>query len=377
MILKKNKNEGGNAKGKLNLPVKVAEFSTVNGQDVVKGIDMVTGDNVTVMLTDQGHAFENAGRKSIKDYRDGYKMGRTFHQMKPGGVFSFDNTFYHADKGCHISGWADAYAYDEASAERYIDLIDAVNVNVVNPKDGKPYGLVRAYDTDPDNHITATAVNKKMYESIKELLDKGKHIRPGFLIRMLNEKGEVFDFEEILKDYNTNEGRPMTSDEQAAYVCRTLLDNITRNGVTAASFNVLPISKFSISSKALETDSNGKSKLNKFLAISKGFHKIHDMPDGDKAFEIFAKPALVQFSEDGQFVNKISTRDPRGPGMDPCLIGGLKVDPSVMVSAESAPTPPESNPQNVPADTPPEPSYGQQEMSEQDQGQSAFSGPGM
>jgi hypothetical protein len=373
MILKKNKNGNGGGAEKLNLPVKVTEFGAVNGHNAVKGVDMVTGDNVTVMLTDQGHAFENAGRKSIKDYRDGYKMGRTFHQMKPGGVFSFDNTFFHADKGCYISGWADAYAYDEASAERYIDLMDAVNVNVVNPKEGKPYGLIRAYDTDPENHITATAVDKKMYESIKELLEKGEHTRPGFLIRMLNEKGEVFDFEEIIKDYNTNEGRPMTSDEQAKYVCRTLLDNMDRNGVTAASFNVLPMSKFSVSAKALETDANGKSKLNKFLAISKGFHKIHEMPDGEKAFEIFAKPALIQFSEDGQFVNKISTRDPRGPGMDPCLIGGLKVDPSVVETqnVESAPTPPEKNiPEKPDMELPPEPEPQMQE-------QSAFSGPGM
>ncbi|MCA1788038.1 MAG: hypothetical protein LC657_18855, partial [Desulfobacteraceae bacterium] len=311
---------------------------------------------------------------------------RTFHQMKPGGIFSFDNSFYHEKKGCYISGWADALAYDEASAERYVDLPEAVNVNVVNPKEGNPYGIMRAYDTDEENHITATAVDKKMYEAIKVLLDEGEHTRPGFLIRLLNENGEVFDFEEILKDYNTNEGRPMTSEEQAAYVCRTLLDNMTRNGVTAASFNVLPISKFSISAKALETDANGKSKLNKFLAISKGFHKVHEMPDGEKVFEIFAKPALVQFSEDGQFVNKISTRDPMGPGMDPCLIGGLKADPSAGASddqkgaqdkstANIPSAPPEEPSQVIPADMPVDmPPETDPEMTSD---QSAFSGPGM
>lgn len=70
-------------------------------------MNALTGEEVTVWLTDTGACAENKRRKSLKNLRDSYKMGNVRYKLEPGGLVHFKGCFAKKDSPKnYISTWA-------------------------------------------------------------------------------------------------------------------------------------------------------------------------------------------------------------------------------------------------------------------------------
>jgi hypothetical protein len=323
----------------VNLPVRVEGFVQKDNAFGVKGIDLRNNKPVTVFLSTEGKAAENAQRKSIQSLKDGFKIGRNTFTLEPGGIVSFKGAFSGRD-GDYISTWANVLAFNASDAEQYVRQSDAAMLRMYEKK-GVHRGTVYIYEADPAAHITGASAEELREGLAGAVESTTPGAKPGFLIRALDKEGNVVGFEQKSKYYHTAQERPMTPSEIAEVIADAAEGLKQTTG--AASLNIVPIDQIMVSAESLKADDKGRSQLGAF----QGAEKAYVLPQEDGSIELCCKHSYMKLGGDqNQFVNGIYATDPYGPGDDPVLLGGLSYSPAFDSDHEASTGPAtEANPE--------------------------------
>ena len=308
-----SKNNGNGKNDSKDIAVKVTGFiKNEQGATGVTGVNMSTGENVTVFLTDRGKDADNPKRNSLAKLEGGYKVSRDKYQLVPGGIVSFKSAFKMKDKDFYLSSWPNVLAHNPSDAEKYVTHAKMAMLTM-GESDNGPYGTLKVYDCNVNNHIVADSFDK-IGASVRDLLANSNYQKPGFLVRKMNENGEVIGFQTVMKTWNSVKGQPATTDEIADNLVAALKEKA--NG--EASYNLLPYEQYQVSPKSLETDANGKSQLPKFLTAEKAFYKENE----EGGTVVYAKEVYAKLGGDNnEFVNAVHPVDRYGEGVSPLDIG--------------------------------------------------------
>lgn len=323
----------------LNLPVLVTEKVEENGRAGVKGKNLLDGSEVVVFLTNQGKAAENSNRNSLEKLFNGFKIGRTPYKLEPGGLVSFKQAFPNGGEGRYLSTWANVLAYNEADAKQYCRR--SLATLRMFEKNGKHSGVMFVYEKDPQRHIrgaNADAVQAALVKAAAE------YRSPSFLVRLVDQSGQVVEYDQISKSYNKEAGRDMTPEEVAAHVTQKL--KAMQDAIPGASLNIMPADRYTVSPAGLTVDEQGKSQVTHFQTAAKAY--MEEMENGD--VELYCKDTFYKVGGDNlEFVNGVFPTDPFGPGQDPVLLGNLKYAPEFVDSMAADQAAPAEEPEAPPA----------------------------
>lgn len=317
MLVKKSKKKT-NPVVRLNVPIEVEGFEDVTTKDgevlrAVVGTDMVSKEKVSVVLTNRGNDADNARRKSIEDYENGYKFGKEFLQLLPGGIVSIKSAFPMSDSksasGAKIlmGHWANVLAYTDKAAFRESAppaLQASKNYPIVALARGKVYykkdengesqfngGSVHLYVTDscyngPLNGITeGMEIPAKMVDKIE---NKESSSGIGFMVRILDEDGRVLEAVENFQRWDDEEERPLTAGERTAVLANVAGELARGLEDPAASVSITPVFAYPMSFK-----SDPMSFFNTHRACSNYLGKV----DGDPCYEGKVHKCAIQFSD--------------------------------------------------------------------------------
>lgn len=335
MLIKKG--NGGQKPDTKNLAVKVAGFSQSSDGVGVVGTRIPDGEKVEVFLTTRGKMAENPRRNSIEKLRDGFKVQRTQYKLEPGGVVVFKGAFKPKGGTAYIASWPNVIAYNEEDAKKYYKMSE--------------YGMMRlfhnaetdtwrgSYDSFAEPHIFTGKSADDLAAGAAGFVEKFP--RATFLIRALNERGEVIGFRQISKLF-VDDGNGATRLMTPAEVGKTVAEAAAQMNAPGG-YSVLPGLHYPVSRKALNgsDEDSKKSMLSAFQAAERAFVKVvKEIDDGLEVQEVQSKRCFVKLSEPNDngivYVSGIYSEDPYGPGVDPLTIGGLRVSAELSAVDESA-----------------------------------------
>lgn len=307
----------------LNLPVLITERVEENGRVGAKGKNLLDGSEVVVFLTERGKSAENPNRNSLEKLFDqGFKTGRTPYKLVPGGLVSFKHAFPNGGEGRYLSSWANVLGYNEADAKRF-GRRSLATLRMFE-KNGKHSGVLFVYEKDPQRHIrgaNADAVQEALVKAAAE------YRSPSFLIRLVDESGQVVEYDQISKSYNKEASRAMTPEEIAAHVTEKI--KAMQEATPGASLNIMPARRYTVSPAGLTVDEKGKSQVSHFQTAAKAY--VEELENGE--VELYCKDTFYKIGGDNlEFVNAVFPTDPFGPGQDPVLMGNLKYAPEFVDS---------------------------------------------
>ena len=160
----------GQASKKEGIVVRVLGFKEQGSQVGVTGKNALTGNEVTVWLTDSGACAENKRRKTLKELRDSFRMGSVRYKLEPGGLVHFKGCFAKKDSpDNYISTWANVLGYNAQSVKESVVYIKNAFVRFFEPKEEdtwKPFGYVSSFQ---DRYLIG--------ENIQELAGKIAEIK--------------------------------------------------------------------------------------------------------------------------------------------------------------------------------------------------------
>ena len=317
---------GGSAgnNSKEGIVVRVLDFKEEGAQVGVVGVNALTGQEITVWLTDVGVYAENKNRKSIKQLRDSFKMGKDRYKLEPKGLVHFKGCF--EKKNCpnnYISTWANVLGYDEQSVKETVLYIKNCFVRFFTPTEEdtwKPFGYITSFQ---NSHIVG--------ENIQELGSKITETRANIfnctlLVRFLDHNNQVLGYFEIgsNKRFDKKEGREYTPEEYGAN-CVTLIEEQLANYNDVSSVNILVAKTWSISREGLFQEGSTKVEFWKWVAT----HFYKDVRDEKEAYrDYFCRDAFAKLSDPREkqvFVNNLlfPGKDDEVVTADPVLLGGL------------------------------------------------------
>lgn len=317
---------GNNGQGskKEGIVVRVTGFVEQGSQVGVSGKNALTGEEVTVWLTDTGACAENKRRKTLKNLRDSFKMGPNRYKLEAGGLVHFKGCFAKKDSpNNYISTWANVLGYNAQAVKDYVAYIKNCFVNVVEPRDGDTW--------PPFGYVTSFQSRYIISENIQDLESQIAEVRTEInnctlLVRFLDQYGRVIGFKNIdsTKRYNKEKGCEFTPDEYGVN-CVALIEDQLSNYNDVAAVNILVGKTWSISREGLLAEGNNKLKY--WTWIAEHFYK--DTREGDNTYrDFFCRDAFGKLSD--PLESQIFMNNLHFPGTDegcytadPVLLGGL------------------------------------------------------
>lgn len=353
MLIKKGGFEKSNG---VNLAVCVEGFTqSTSGAVGVVGSRVPGGKKTSVFLTTRGHHADNPARNSIEKLRNGFKVQRNFYKLQEGGIVVFKGAFKPQGGEAWLSQWANPLAYSGEDAKKYSKVaFHGVLRMYQDQNTGGHRGTF--YDYHQGSIFTGKAPDGSDLASKVGAFYTGTPVS-SFLIRALDEKGEVIGFRAVNKfflDDGDGATRSMTPKEAGDAVVAAAAQMNAPGG-----YSVLPAARYPVSPKGISGDENGRSKLAAFLAAERAY--VTETDDGQ---EVCAKMSFLKLSDPSPngmvYVNGVYAESPYGPGVDPLMIGGLRVSESLVAEEDHAvvSSPGESAPEPTPAGEPAEDSGG-------------------
>lgn len=314
----------GQTSKKEGIVVRVLGFNEQGSQVGVTGKNALTGNEVTVWLTDSGICAENKRRKSLKELRDSFKMGRVKYKLEPGGLVHFKGCFAKKDSpDNYISTWANVLGYNAQSVKESVVYIKNAFVRFFKPKEEdtwKPFGYATSFQ---DKYIVG--------ENIQELAGQIAETRASIsnctlLVRFLDHNGQVLGFLEIgsTKRFDKEKGYEFTPEEYGAS-CVALIEEQLSNYNDVSSVNILVAKTWSVSREGLLAE--GNKKIAYWSWIASHFYK--DVHDGENTYrDFFCRDAFGKLSDPSEkqiFINNLhfTGQDGNAVTADPVLLGGL------------------------------------------------------
>jgi hypothetical protein len=210
---------------------------------------------------------------------------------------------------------------------------------------GKPVGTLFTFLDNPDNHIKG-ANGVEIKAAVAAAADRNR--KPSFLIRIIDEQGQVSGYNLFNKFYNGQAGCRHTGAEIADMVAETVAKMQAKVNGTV---NIVPADRFAVTNKGLR---GKKSRFNYFVAIMKAYAdqdtnmKLSNLEqqlagerdrkplseygafwDIVKGADLCCKDTYFKVGGQGNtFANDIFPVDHFGQGKDPVLLGGLTASPN-------------------------------------------------
>lgn len=325
-----------------NLTIQVTGFVTENDRtgkpvDYVEGINLDTNQPVKVTLSTQGIEAENAARKSIKDYRDGFRMGRNEYKMEAGGIMSFRTAFPNKDGTQFLAVWPNALAYNAKDAAEVVRIGRPCSLQVFVRKVTQGEGEAASLSREANAILTEWHHDKAfVVKSAQDLIQAGEHVaaaqaaklRPGFLLRAV-EDNTVVGYGVANRSYDREQKRELTRDEMVAQVAEVAQQVLQDH--PNATLEVIPNQVLTVS--PLQLKDGGDKAITKLEAQAKAY--LVRLANGDQDLVMKTTDYQVGFAPNQHFVNAVMTRDPYGPGVDPVLAPTV-AHPDLGYSAELA-----------------------------------------
>lgn len=314
----------GQSSKKEGIVVRVKGFEEQGSQVGILGVNALTGEEVTVWLTDSGACADNKGRKTLKQLRDSFKMGSVRYKLEAGGLVHFKGCFPKKDSPKnYISTWANVLGYNAQSAKDSVVYIKNCFVRMFEPKDGdtwKPFGYVSSFQ---NRYI----VGKNIQELQGQIAETRAEINNcTFLVRYLDRNSQVLGYLEIgsNKRFDKEKGCEFSPEDYGAN-CVALIEEQLANYNDVESVNILVAKTWSISREGLLSENNNKVKYWSWLAS----HFYKDIQEGENTYrDFFCRDAFGKLSdpfESQVFMNNLHFpwADEDVVTADPLLLGGL------------------------------------------------------
>lgn len=287
---------------KINLPVKVVE-AIKNGEETgIRGVNLLTGEQIDVFLTTKGKAAENEDRPTIESLFIGKETDGGMLQLKPDGIVSMNGAFKKRDGG-YIAQWPQVVRYDDQDTT----LLCRNGVLIPTPRED---GSTSAdfYSFHPEQSIKATHADEELSQAVFRNVEQT--MRPAFLVRVI-EEGRVLDYELHLSVYDSDAKTPLTVGQIADKVTHTAGQLLKKH--PGKELDILPASRFFIPAQ------NYEKRRKYFTGLDRYF--VKDGNDADR--EYCCRRALIKCGgDDGQYCNQVNVIEPYKPGEDPVLLGG-------------------------------------------------------
>ncbi len=270
---------------KNNLFIEVLELSSIGDSDAVKGRDLISGNTISVKLTDTGKYSENDKRKSLKELFNGVPNAsndKTF-QLEPGGIVSM--------KGCtcikdneFVAQWANVVRFSPKDADAV--LIEKHATFFLNETGGGELLCFR-----PD---MPTGTKAQMIDTINALNN------PVFLIKTV-ESNSVDGFMHK-KNYDSETNQSLSAEVIFGDIQKKITGIKEKN--PSAEVQIIAAEKFVL------PESICKQNRKNFELLEKQF--------SDGSGDFLSKQCLLKAGGDqNQFVSLIIPFSPQGKGIDP------------------------------------------------------------
>lgn len=314
----------GQASKKEGIVVRVFGFEEQGSQVGVSGKNALTGEEITIWLTDSGACADNKGRKPLKNLRDGFKMGSVKYKLEVGGLVHFKGCFPKKDSPKnYISTWANVLGYNAQSAKDSVLYVKNCFVRMFEPKEGntwKPFGYVSSFQ---NKYI----VGQNIQELEGQIAETRAEINNcTLLVRYLDHNSQVIGFLEIgsNKRFDKDKGCEFSPADYGAN-CVALIEEQLSNYNDVAAVNILVAKTWSISREGLLSERNNKVKYWSWLAS----HFYKDIQEGENTYrDFFCRDAFGKLSDPSEsqvFMNNLHFpwADSDIVPADPVLLGGL------------------------------------------------------
>jgi len=341
----KRQQAGQGQNNALNIPVRVTGFTERNNETGAVGKNLLNGEDITVFLTNKGKAAENTNRNSLEKLKNGYKIGKTQYKLEAGGIVSFRQCSKPENSDVHFAAWPNVVAHNAEDAKEFAGRCRASMLRMFQKKiqekndDGsirhsvRHSGTLYTFMDDPKHHIQGND-GQSVQGAVAQFADNAK--KPAFLIRVVNDNGEVANLNLFQKTYNSDEKRDMTGEELSQALAERA-DELLKE--TPGTLNIVPANRLDVSPKGLQGDADKKGAVDHFKVLAKSYIKVGK--EGE--IDIFCKDTFYKKGGDNkEFVNDVYPVDPFGKGQDPALLGGLKYTPE-LAAANGANDAPEDN----------------------------------
>lgn len=342
----------GGAQDAIGIPLELREWTEYEGEVAAVGERLDSGHEaevVAVILSTRDRHADNPNRRSLGEWRDGYRALNRDFRLEIGGIILFKNCRQIAN-AVYVSTWPNVLACTSEEAPNVCKADHAV-MRVVTPTSATdsgsdarqpakrflssrsaesrlrggtvrgPWGDVVVFYPEA---CVACADESVAAEEAFRLANLRELREPMFLLRGINAAGEVVAASKVAVSrkrdvVNGQDVYVFPSADELSESVHTYAVAIRNLSSAVTTFNLLPAGRWLLSPRTFFAPQRVQGTVN----VSRAFRQ----QEGDKEVYV-AKEVLFKLSEESrdnaQYVNAIHPVDPFGRGRNLDLLGGLE-----------------------------------------------------
>jgi hypothetical protein len=362
----------GSAQDALGIPLQLREWTEYEGEVAAVGQRLDSGHEaevVAVILSTRDRHADNPNRRSLAEWRDGYRALNREFRLEIGGIVLFKNC-RQLGHSVYVSTWPNVLASNSEEAPKVCKADHAV-MRVVMPagatssrSDAGPLARRvgnRTADSRPGRGASergpwgdvvvfypeasvACADESAAADEAFRLANLRELREPMFLLRGINGSGEVVAASKVAlgrkRDVvNGQDVYVLPSADDLANSVHTYAVAIRSLSRSVMTFNLLPAGRWLLSPRTFFAPKRTEGTVN----VSRAFRQQEENREVYVAKEVLFK--LSEESRDNaQYVNAIYPVDPFGPGRNLDLLGGLGYSRDAILTAVRPDSRPETGP---------------------------------
>lgn len=350
-----------NAQDALGIPLQLREWSEYQGEVAAVGQRLDSGHEaevVAVILSTRDRHASNPNRRSLAEWRKGYRALDREFRLEIGGIVLFKNC-RRLEQSVYVSTWPNVLASNREEAPKVCKADHAV-MRVVTPaavassspdaglsrrqmrnrtagsgpskgvSERGPWGDVVVFY--PEASVECADESAVSAEAFK-LANLPELREPLFVLRGINAAGEVVVASKVALGrkrivVNEEEVYVLPSPDELADAVHTYAVTMLNLSQSVAAFNLLPADRWLLSPRTFFAPKRSEGTIN----VGRAFRQQEENR------EVYvAKEVLFKLSEESidntQYVNAIHPVDPFGPGRNVDLLGGLGYSSDAILTA--------------------------------------------
>lgn len=309
------------------IPMELTGWSEYEGQTAAVGrrLDFDhRGETIVVVLTTRDKNSQNRNRRSLDEWRNGFRAFNEHFRLEVGGIVSFKDCRRLADRagnGVYVSSWPNILAGNREQVQNVVRGQHVV-MRVTVRSDGTGWGdVVVFYPEEAVQCDTDVAVA----DHARRLASAMNVPAPMFVLRALNKNNDVLAATHVTPKYtkrvdHNREVFVAPTPEEIGTLARSYAGELRKLSPEITAFNVLPADRFPLSAHTML----GADRIESTELLTKGF-RSRDVT-GQEIY--VAKEALMKLSAAGEsgavrFVNGVYPVNRFGRGANPDLLGGF------------------------------------------------------